>query len=157
MSFISVVVDDSAVSDRLLFLFALFNRPSLFLDCSNCADVFAVSDFVDFEFFDSVFIYEIEMLYKLRDVVYELDSVLSSFSFVCVSSLRHLFNYDNSSENLYVYFSVFSKLSFLSYKFNIPIVICVVKGSLQERIAKVHCDFLIKGDDFFPYFSKKLF
>jgi hypothetical protein len=97
MTLTQLKVNDSSE----LLLYALSNSPSLLIDCANCADPHKYSRMFKKETFEQVFVIEIELLYKFRDVLRSLPKIVNRLKIntIVITKSNHLFNYSNDEEN----------------------------------------------------------
>ncbi|MFH1398832.1 MAG: hypothetical protein ABIG95_01855 [Candidatus Woesearchaeota archaeon] len=125
--------------NRALLLSA-FEQCSLVLDCANFANPHALFPHVSQETFDRVFIVEIEMLYKLRDMTKSLATIARQVNAQCViiTTFNHLFNYDDKEENQAVYHHAWKLMKKAAQ--SCPVFVGIEQGSDQEGYAEQFCD-----------------
>jgi hypothetical protein len=106
-----------------LLLYAFHHRPSLIIDCANCANPHALFHDIEQEWLSDVFIIEVEIIYKFRDVLlYTHDFAKANhLKSIVITPFDHLFHYDNSRENKIVLNQCFNIINHLSKSYEVVI------------------------------------
>jgi hypothetical protein len=136
MALIGVRGDSKQVNSKIIFD-ALEKEPTLVIDCANCANPHKYYPFVNSEVFRSTFVVEVEMLYKLRDVIKNAPKMARRIGVgsIFVTTFHRLFAYDNKEENKDVYEHAWILLSNLATEFNVLVGV----HEAQEVFAKKYC------------------
>ncbi|MBS3109791.1 hypothetical protein J4227_04655 [Candidatus Woesearchaeota archaeon] len=126
--------------DRKLLLHAFDSLPCLVIDCANAANPHALFPDAPLEKFNSVYIIEVEMLYKFRDVLKRLFGMAkkTGAETVIITSFRHLFNYQDEIENANIYEQCWRIMKKAGTKCRIIVSV----HQSQEKMARKYCDFL---------------
>lgn len=126
---------------NMALLLHSFDQPScLLLDCSNCANPHKLFPHVGDEKFRNVYVIEIEMIYKFRDVLKRALDMVKMLKATClvITTFRGLFNYDNEEENRAVYEHAWELMKGISKHY--PVFVGVEQDSRQEEFAAKFCD-----------------
>jgi hypothetical protein len=88
----------SSLNQHLLH-FAVKSRPSLIIDCSNCADPHAIYKYAND--FEGVYVIEVELLYAFRDVLKVIPKLVRELNtkVIVITAFHYLINYHNDHEN----------------------------------------------------------
>ena len=108
-------------SNQSLLLYAIRHRPSLIIDCNNCADPHTIYKHATLEEFENVYVIEVELLYAFRDVLKALPRFIHELKVSCVviTAFHYLINYHNKHENKEVARHCFEIIESLSKNHNI--------------------------------------
>ncbi|MGM5488833.1 MAG: hypothetical protein ACQESG_07840 [Nanobdellota archaeon] len=109
--------------------------PSMIIDCANAADPHTLYPYVPLESMDQIFVVEVELLYKFRDVVKALPPFLHEKAIQRVLIITgHLFNYQDERENYYVLRHAWELIHKISRE--VEVLATVQPGSLHHKFAK---------------------
>lgn len=99
-----VVVGEGRRLDHHLLRCAAETLPSYIIDCSNCADPHSLYPEVLPEAMARIYVTEVEMLYKFRDILKGCRGFIheEGIRLVVITTTGHLFNYQDELENYYV-------------------------------------------------------
>ncbi|PIN79060.1 hypothetical protein COV16_05115 [Candidatus Woesearchaeota archaeon CG10_big_fil_rev_8_21_14_0_10_34_8] len=78
---------------------AINNTPCLIIDCANRANPHNFFQYQDY--FHEVYIIEVELMYKFRDVLKQSFTLINTLQLksIAITSWKYLFNYQNEKEN----------------------------------------------------------
>ncbi len=128
----------SGIDNVKLLKFAARHPPSLVVDCANAADPHKLYPGVTLEQLSKVYVVELELLYKFRDVLLRVPSIMRKIGgdYVVVTTSNHLFHYQNEKENHDILEHAWQILRFLSRRYKI------IAGVAPEHMgyAKRYCD-----------------
>jgi hypothetical protein len=84
-----------------LLIHASKNLPSLIIDCANAANPHSLFPEIDELKLAQMHVFELELLYKFRDVLLEVPSIAEKLKAksIVVTTINHLFNYQDELEN----------------------------------------------------------
>lgn len=138
MALIGVKGNKYSVNNKLL-LYA-FERPTLFLDCANCANPHSLFPEIPQEKLEMVYVISAEVIYRFRDAILKLDFWCKKLGIknIVITTYSGLFNYGNEEENYEVYVHSWELLDKLSEKYDI--VIGVEENTVHEELGKKYCD-----------------
>ncbi|MFH1850586.1 MAG: hypothetical protein ABH879_10505 [archaeon] len=121
--------------NRELLLHAFDNTPALILDCANCANPHSLFPEVEFEKFDSVYVIEIELLYKLRDTLKRVPAMAKSLGLksIVITSGHHLFDYSNDEENNNIYEHSWELMKEISDNLDIMVAVDDIHSDFAHR------------------------
>jgi hypothetical protein len=122
MGLVALAGERKAVNAELV-AYALSRAPSLVVDCGNVCDVHRwFAKFPDADY-SSVYVYEFELLHKFRDSLRTLQAVASSRGArtIVVTSMGHLFHYQNEAENNELYCHAWEFLRELGRDFDVRV------------------------------------
>ncbi|MFH0978383.1 MAG: hypothetical protein V1837_03715 [Candidatus Woesearchaeota archaeon] len=127
-----------------LLLYAITNKPSLIIDCANCADPHSLFPFVFPEDFVDVHVIEIELLYLLRDVLKRTGALADELKLRCVviPTFDYLFAYDDKEENNEIFSQCWKLIKDLSLDHNV--VVAIHKS--HDGFAAGYCDKIVEGE-----------
>ncbi len=127
--------------NRKLLLHAVEHAPTLFVDCANCANPHSLFPLIPFEHFRKVYVLEVEMLYKFRDVIKQLPPIATSLNAHCIiiSTFGGLFNYDNDEENNEIYLHAWELMRLLSLDYHVIVGV----NNKNVHFAKQYCHSLV--------------
>ena len=108
-----------------LMAYALIHTPCVVIDCANVCDThkwFALFPDADIS---QVFVYEMELLYKFRDALLavEQEAEQRAARTIVVTSMQHLFHYQNDNENKEVYCQAWEILVQLGTRFEVRVAV----------------------------------
>lgn len=91
--------------------------------------------------FRELYVLEIEMIYKLRDTLLQLNTIQKNtrYSIIVITAFVQLMNYQDEEENTEIYTHCWEILQ----NIRIPVIIGIAKKSMQAAFAKMRCDILI--------------
>jgi hypothetical protein len=100
---------------------ALEKRPSLIIDCANVADPHALFMHTQYEALGQVYVVEVELLYKFRDVLLRAPDIVDKYNIksIIITPFGGLFHYDNSHENETVLRHAFNLIAQLSRRVDV--------------------------------------
>ena len=125
--------------NRELVKFCFSNLPACLFDCDNCFDGYSYQEY--FDFFEQLYILEIELLYKFRKATKKLTEInTSKFKCVVITNFKHLFDHGDIDERIDVLEDAWNYLKLASSRFDIFIGI---ENYLQYSFAKRYCDKVI--------------
>lgn len=101
MVLLTIVSSSARFLNRKLIFHAARKKPSLIIDCANCANPHLFYPNLTIEDFNELYVIELELLYKFRDVLLRVPSIMKKIrgSTVVVTTSNHLFNYQDELEN----------------------------------------------------------
>ena len=116
---------DSGSADHAVMSYALSHTPTIVIDCANVANVHRWFSLFPYADYSQVYVYEFELLYKLRDalLVVEAEARKRHAGVIVVTSMRHLFHYQNDAENAELYSQAWELLAALGKKFDVRVAI----------------------------------
>lgn len=125
-----------AVNEALM-RYALTHTPCIIVDCANIANIHKWFPLFPQTDYASVYVHELELLYKLRDalITVEQDAQRLNAQTIVVTSMRHLFSYQNAAENAEVYAHAWELLATLGKEFDVRVA---VDNATQRRLAHVY-------------------
>lgn len=128
----------SSLVNPLLMKYALEHLPSLILDCANAANTHHLFPDTDPEVFERVFVLNIDLLYKFRDVLKIADKLAQSVNanHVVVTMFKHLFHYQDYRENRDIYEHAWELMSNLSKTHDVVVGV----HTDQLKLASKHCN-----------------
>jgi hypothetical protein len=134
MSLITVIGDRSLNSKLLLY--ASRHIPSLIIDCANAANPHSIFPDVPIERMNQIYVIELELLYKFRDVLLRLPSMINKLGLRCtiVTTSDGLFNYQDEIENNDIIEHSWELMRQIGSKKTI--IVGVSYGSIHEKFAK---------------------
>lgn len=108
------------------------NLPCLILDCANIMDPHRIAGSLPLEKFFQVHVIEIEMLYKFRDVLKNINNYLdkTGAKTLVITRVSHLMNYQNEYENKSIYFQCGKMINEISKSVDV-----YVGNELEEKWA----------------------
>ena len=108
-------------TNKILMLEAFKNTPSLIIDCSNAANPHKYYGIIEEETLKQVYIQEVEMLYKYRDIIKQLPNTIKKIKpkIILITNTKYLFNYQNEHENKLIHLYCNKQLKKLSKTINI--------------------------------------
>jgi hypothetical protein len=117
-----------------LMSYAINNSPCIIVDCANVANIHKWFPFFPNADYDNIFVYEFELLYKFRDALIDLreTAIIHNVNNIIVTSMTHLFHYQNPSENHEIFVHIWELLKSLGEFFNVRVAI----DKQQLRFAK---------------------
>jgi hypothetical protein len=98
MTLIRIKSSGSSVN-LFLMRYAVEHAPSLIIDCANCANPHSLYPEFTMQELAKVYVMEAEMLYKFRDTLRRIAYTRPPVKTIVITSVRHLFNYDDEIEN----------------------------------------------------------
>ena len=136
---IGIVGGESSLN-RKLMLYASKNLPSLVIDCANAANPHSLFPAVDLDKLGQIYVIELELLYKFRDVLLRVPSIIRRLGIKCVivTTSDHLFNYQDELENHNVMEHAWHLMKIISKKHNI--IVGIKAGSVHLKFASKYCD-----------------
>jgi hypothetical protein len=146
MSLIGITGKSTDTINRALVLYAGSNLPSLVVDCANCANPHAFYPKLTLQAMQQIFIFELEQLYKFRDVLRQVPFHLNKINskLVVVTTSDHLINYQNEDENMDIYIYAWKLMKKIGCRHNI--FAGVSKDSYQLAYARKYADKLLEVD-----------
>jgi hypothetical protein len=101
MVLIGIVGNSGSSVNQFLLMHAAKNIPSLIIDCANAADPHRLYPSVPLERMSRIYVLEVELLYKFRDILVKTPFFMRRFSAKClvVTTAEHLFHYQDEVEN----------------------------------------------------------
>ena len=126
---------DKSVNKQVIY-HAANNLPALIIDCANVANPHKYFPKITEEQFAQMYVFELEMLYKLRDVLLQVPKVARDrkVNSIVVTTAHHLMNYQDEIENKDIYGHIWELLIKIGRK--TKTIVAVVPGSIHEKIAK---------------------
>jgi len=133
---LSVVVGKGA--DSFLLKSASNILPSYIIDCANCADPHRFFPKLDLEHMEQVYVTEVEMLYKFRDVLKASNIFIKEnrIRLLVITTTDYLFNYQDELENYYVTEHAWK----LMRKIDIQVLVGVRRNSIHYNLAKRYAE-----------------
>jgi len=130
------------VVDHALVQLALDRAPTLLLDCSTSANAHA--HIAEDQAFHNVYVVEIELIYKLRDVLRETKLLVRRFQpkFIILTTFNRLFNYQDEEENLHIYTQCWNMITELSQEYNV--IAGIPNRGMQHAFAKARCELILE-------------
>ncbi len=124
-------------------LFAARHRPSLIIDCANAANPHALFPEVPMEALHDIYVVELELLYKFRDVLKKAPDIVGSIGAKCVAitTFEGLFHYRDEEENYNIHEHAWELMRELSQ--HAPVLVGITPK--QKHFALRYCDKII-GD-----------
>jgi hypothetical protein len=140
MALIGIHGDPKEVNTNVMFT-ALEREPTLVIDCANGANPHAFYPFVTEEAFHSTYVVEVELIYKLRDVIKQAPKMMRKLGVqsVFVTTFHRLFAYDNDEENQAIYEHTWILLSELATRYTVMVGI----HDKQLETARKYCHEII--------------
>ena len=140
MALIGVIGDSGSYVNRKLLLYASKNTPSLVIDCANAANPHSLFPEVSAEKMGDIYVVELEMLYKFRDVMLKVPFFIRDLKARCVivTTSDHLFNYQDEVENNNIIEHTWELMKQIG-KAN-TVVVGIEDGSVHEPFAERYCD-----------------
>jgi hypothetical protein len=113
-------------------LFKAFEKPSLIIDCGNCAN-----PHIKEEQLHDVYVMNAEAIYRLRDALNQADHWLNKLKLksIIVTTLHTLFSYDDETENYNVIEHCWQIMKRLSEKYPV-----FVGATEYEKFAVKYAD-----------------
>jgi hypothetical protein len=144
MSLIGIKGKTGKVLNKALILYGMNCLPCLVIDCANCANPHAFYPKLSLETMQQIYVFELEQLYKFRDVLRQLPlySRRLNAKAVVVTTSDHLINYQNEDENKGIYVYAWQLMRKIGRKENI--IAGVLADSIQFEYAKKYCDKIIE-------------
>ena len=101
MTLIGIIGNSGSFINHKLLLYAANHTPSLVIDCANAANPHFLYPSVSLEKMSQVYVIELELLYKFRDVLLRVPSLIKNRNIksVIVTTSNHLFHYQDEIEN----------------------------------------------------------
>ncbi len=101
MTLIGIVGNSGSYINHKLLLYAANHSPSLIIDCANSANPHSIYPSISLEKMAQVYVIELELLYKLRDVLLQTPLIIKKKGIKCiiVTTSDHLFHYQDEIEN----------------------------------------------------------
>ncbi len=98
---LTVIVGNNRHLNTKLLLYAAANVPSLVIDCANCANPHKLFPKVTIEQLSKIYVVELELLYKFRDVLLRVPSIAKQkeIKTIVVTISDFLFHYQDEIEN----------------------------------------------------------
>ena len=124
MGIIGITGSRKAVNHYLM-CYAITHTPSIIVDCSNIANIHKWFPLFPHADFDQVFVYEFELLYKFRDCLVMVQEVAAARGVTCIiiTSMHHLFNYQNEAENYEIYNHAWELMLQLSAVYDVRVAV----------------------------------
>jgi len=101
MALVGVIGSSGNSLNRKLLHLASTKTPSLIIDCANVANPHSLFPKVDIDIMNNIYVIELELLYKFRDVLLRVPSIVRRLKLnrIIVTTSDHLFNYQDELEN----------------------------------------------------------
>ena len=101
MVLIGIIGNSCSYINHKLLLYAANHTPSLVIDCANAANPHFLYPSVPLEKMSQVYVIELELLYKFRDVLLRVPLFIKNKNIksVIVTTSDHLFHYQDEIEN----------------------------------------------------------
>ncbi|MBN1385809.1 hypothetical protein JW968_02400 [Candidatus Woesearchaeota archaeon] len=121
-------------------LLRAFEKRSLILDCANCANPHSLFPEIPYEKFHDVFVLEVEIIYKFRDTLKEMDRIMQSIRAerLIVTPFDRLFYYDDEKERENVLEHAWELMKGISKRYDVYVGV-----KKQEDNARRYCDKVI--------------
>jgi hypothetical protein len=115
---------------------AAANQPVLIVDCATCADPHTLVRYATPEALDQIYVIEVDLLYKFRDVLLQLEQLAKSVGAkkILISAFDRLFHYQDEEENGDVHEQIWLLLRRIAAAHDI--VVAVRKGTVHEGFAR---------------------
>ena|SRR3989344_610237 len=135
---LTCIKEDSSKININLLIYAFENPPSLVLDCNNASNPHFLFPYIALEKLDSVYIIEIELIYKLRDTLKVTRNIVKQLEIktIVITPFNKLFNYNNEKENYQVLLHSWELIRNLSFNYD---VVVGIKDKFNEKIASRFC------------------
>ena len=139
MGLIGIQGNSESAINRKLLLYASQHLPALIIDCANAANPHSLYPTVPFEHMNRMFVIELELLYKFRDVLLRIPGMAKKLRVQCIviTTSDHLFNYQDKEENQNIFRHSWELMQSIGEKHTI--VVGIRKGSLHEPFAQKYC------------------
>lgn len=126
--------------DRSIVLHAVRSRPSLLIDCANCANPHAFFHEITQEDLFDVHVMQSDLIYTFRDIMKMLPKTAGKLSLkkVAITTFESLFHYENEEENNELYLHSWELMRSASRE--LDIVVGVRSRGKQFGYAKAYCD-----------------
>lgn len=101
MVLMGIIGSSSSYVNHRLLMYASNHAPSLVIDCANAANPHSLYPAVPMEKMSQVYVIELELLYKFRDVLLRVPSIIKKMYIksIVITTSDHLFNYQDKIEN----------------------------------------------------------
>ncbi len=141
------IVGNAKDVNHIVMIAAAQRLPVLVLDCANCANPHAYPD-VFMDKLESVYVIEIELVYKLRDVLKTAFRVASELrcSRIVITTFHRLFHYQDALENKDVYEHAWELIRDLGKTHDVLVAV----HPLQRSQAQRYCDELVEVGEMKP-------
>lgn len=120
---LTVMTGSRKAVDHALISYALTHTPSIIIDCSNVANIHKWFPLFPDADYDNVFVYEFELLHKFRDALIRVKKAQHPVKAIVVTSMHHLFHYQNEGENHEVYLHAWELLDELARTYDVRVAI----------------------------------
>jgi hypothetical protein len=143
MGLIGIIGNSDSSINRKMLMLAARNAPSLIVDCANCANPHAMFNIADIDKLNEIYVIELELLYKFRDVLLRVPSIMRRIEgrMIVVTTSDHLFNYQDETENKNVLEHAWYLLRKIGERYSV--FVGLNYSSKQLRLAKRYCNRLL--------------
>lgn len=144
MTLKTVVDTNKSILNRMILLEASKKTPSLVIDCANAANPHNLYPEVSIHEMDQMYVVELELLYKFRDVLKEAPDMMRRLNakFVAITTSESLFNYQNEKENFMVMLHSWELIKGLGKENDV--LVGVRRGSVHHRLSMIFSDEVIE-------------
>ncbi|MBD3309966.1 hypothetical protein GF351_01970 [Candidatus Woesearchaeota archaeon] len=139
MALVGMIGNSGSSLNLRLIMHAARYTPSLIIDCANSADPHAFFPDVNIEQMMNMYIIEVEMLYKFRDIFLKVPDMIRKMGIriTVITASDHLFNYQDEIENRNISQHSWELMRKIGEKH--PVIVGVKLGSVHQRFAEQYC------------------
>jgi hypothetical protein len=139
MALVGWISDSGSSVNHALLMYAAEHIPCLVIDCANAANPHAIFPEVPLEKMSQMYVVELELLYKFRDVLVQAHCFLKRLQaqHLIVTTPGHLFNYQDELENHNIIEQSWELMRALGKTYTV--VVGVLRNSRHLSCAQKYC------------------
>jgi len=139
MALVGWISDSGSFVNHALLLYAAEHIPCLIIDCANAANPHALFPEVPLENMSQIYVIELELLYKFRDVLIQAPRFLDRLEakHLVVTTPGVLFNYQDELENHNIMEQAWELMRSLGNSYTV--VVGVLRNSVHHSFAQNYC------------------
>lgn len=125
--------------NKCIIAMAAKNTPSLIIDCANAADPHSLFPDVELEKMGQIYVIELELLYKFRDVLLRVPAIAKQrgIKMIAITTSDHLFNYQDERENNNIIEHSWLLMRKIGQSY--PVIVGISEGSVHMKFAMKYC------------------